>query len=95
MVGDHGQDVDEPDRFAKLAINFPELLTHGEQVLWKLIRETNGLWLLSYGNADREKGEKLDYQMLRKYWPMLQAVASGEEPLSTLQDSLREDETPF
>src|SRR2546429_4626748 len=32
-------DIDEPDRFAKLAENYPELLTHDEQVLWKLIKE--------------------------------------------------------
>ena len=30
-------DVDEIDRFTALAFHFPELLTHEEQVLWKLI----------------------------------------------------------
>jgi hypothetical protein len=33
-------DVDEADRFVKLAQIFPELLTVEEQRLWKLIRET-------------------------------------------------------
>ncbi|MGZ8927241.1 MAG: hypothetical protein ACXW04_12900 [Methylobacter sp.] len=32
-------DVDEVDRFCKLAISYPELLTHEEQRLWKLIKE--------------------------------------------------------
>src|SRR2546427_6629698 len=37
-------DVDEPDRFAKLGQHYPELLTHDEQVLWKLIMECRFLW---------------------------------------------------
>ncbi|MCH6574996.1 MAG: hypothetical protein IH795_07300, partial [Bacteroidetes bacterium] len=37
-------DVDDADRFAKLALNFPELLTHDEQVLWKLVCENGYLW---------------------------------------------------
>src|SRR5262249_44815579 len=37
-------DVDEADRFAKLAFRHPELLTHSEQVLWKLIQGTMTLW---------------------------------------------------
>src|SRR5271170_2861516 len=32
-------DVDEPDRFVKLARRYPQMLTHVEQVLWKLIKE--------------------------------------------------------
>src|SRR3984893_10930000 len=32
-------DVDEPDRFAKLALRYPDMLTHDEQILWKLVRE--------------------------------------------------------
>ena len=35
-------DVDECDRFAKLALSYPDLLDHEEQRLWKLIRE-NGV----------------------------------------------------
>ena len=37
-------DVDEPDRLAKLGLYYPELLTHDEQVLWKLVRECEWLW---------------------------------------------------
>ena len=32
-------DVDESERFARLAIYFPELLTHEEQERWKLLTE--------------------------------------------------------
>lgn len=45
-------DVDDADRFAKLAIRYPELLTHEEQVLWKLIRENGALWRGSWRGAD-------------------------------------------
>ena len=37
-------DVDEADRFAKLALYLPELLTHDDEVLWKLICENGYLW---------------------------------------------------
>ena len=35
-------DVDETDRFVKLALHYPDLLGHEEQRLWKLIRA----WIL-------------------------------------------------
>ena len=47
-------DVDDADRFAKLALRYPHLLTHEEQVRWKLIRETVMLWSGFPGDADRE-----------------------------------------
>jgi hypothetical protein len=77
-------DVDEPDRFAKLAMNYPELLTHQEQVLWKLIRDITSLWL----GCDRSKLESLHLRRLREHWDKLKGVASGELPDSSL-DPLR------
>ena len=44
-------DVDEPDRFVKLATRYPELLTHGEQVVWKLICESGYLWKGAYSGS--------------------------------------------
>jgi len=37
-------DVDEADRFVKLASNYPELLTHDEARRWKFITETRAFW---------------------------------------------------
>jgi hypothetical protein len=37
-------DLDEAERFVKLAFSYPEMLRHEEQVLWKLIRENGALW---------------------------------------------------
>ena len=75
-------DVDESDRFARLALRHPDLLTHDEQVLWKLVRENGMLWRGSYSNADREwmwtvREESLLFDRLREHWPKFCAVADG------------------
>lgn len=74
-------DVDAPDRFARLAFWYPELLTHEEQMRWKLIRECGYLWL---GGPDedgrvgwRVTERNLIYDRLRETWDKFCAVASG------------------
>lgn len=81
-------DVDESDRFAKLAFYFPDLLTHHEQVLWKLVRENGFLWK---GRNDDEgswyweiREEKLVMERLREYWVEFNQVANGEADKSIL-----------
>ena len=37
-------DVDEPDRLAKLAFNYPHLLSYEEQVIWKMVTEDPEYW---------------------------------------------------
>lgn len=90
-LGDQSEalwDTDEPDRLAKLGLHYPELLTHDEQVLWKLIRECGLLWK---GKYDKEgcwqwelKTDSLIFQRLRKHWDTFQQVASGEADKSSL-----------
>tara|TARA_R110000787_G_scaffold8607_27_gene29358 strand:- start:8808 stop:9344 length:537 start_codon:yes stop_codon:yes gene_type:complete len=90
-------DVDEPDRFAKLAFNYPELLTHEEQKRWKLIRENGGLWRGTFETQQphswiwQVSEQNLDVEKLRRYWPAFCAVAKGEEPASALPDWVKED----
>jgi len=74
-------DVDEADRFAQLAIRYPELLTFDEQVLWKLIRESKTLWEGGKlpKNKFEVKAENFNFQMLRKYWDEFVAVAQQEK----------------
>jgi len=69
-------DVDEADRFAKLALRYPHLLTHEEQVRWKLIRETVMLWTGGFpGDAERT----LDFEKLRRNWAVVtKAAAEGK-----------------
>lgn len=77
-------DVDEADRFAKLALRYPELLNHEEQKRWKLIRENGWLWRGAYrGTANRWTWEikEVDFcfDRLREKWELFCAVARGEE----------------
>ena len=44
-------DVDEPDRFAKLALYYPDLLNHEEQSIWKLVRECRFVWHVRKGGT--------------------------------------------
>jgi hypothetical protein len=67
-------DVDEPDRFATLAQHYPALLTHDEQVLWKLIKECPLLWHIPSAGARLS----LNVEELREHWGALKQVASGE-----------------
>lgn len=75
-------DVDEPDRFAKLALRYPHLLTHEEQVRWKLIRENGYLWKGSYAGRRFEWTWAVDedsfiYSRLREHWAKFCTVADG------------------
>jgi predicted transcriptional regulator len=75
-------DVDECDRFAKLAFNFPDLMTHQEQVIWKLVRENGYFWNGTY-NADKVYiwfivETSLRKFALRNWWEVLNDVARGE-----------------
>lgn len=82
-------DVDEAERFVRLANRYPDLLTHDEQVLWKLIRENGYLWKGSFG-SDGEWGwntykpTNLVVSRLNEHWQAFQQVARGEADKSTL-----------
>jgi len=82
-------DVDEQDRFIKLAIRYPDLLTHDEQVMWKLIRENGFLWRGRYAEPDKEwawkiREDDLRFERLREHWETFVAVANGEKDRSEL-----------
>jgi hypothetical protein len=73
-------DVDEVDRFAKLALSHPDMLLHEEQVLWKLIRENGYVWKGYYDRDTRRftwviQEEALDFERLREYWDAFRSVA--------------------
>ena len=79
-------DVDEADRFAKLALRFPELLTHDEQVLWKLVKECGFLWRGSYRPEWTwiVSEQSLILERLRVHWETFRDVAKGDEPSTSL-----------
>lgn len=75
-------DVDEADRFAKLALRHPDLLTHEEQVRWKLVRENGYLWKGRYAGIDKERTwdiqeSNLILERLRLHWADFCAAADN------------------
>jgi hypothetical protein len=98
-------DVFEQDRFMKLALHHPELLTHHEQIVWKLIQENEVVWKRQYdGDGDPvwmlQESEVL-WRTLRKYWETFNKVARGELPTSALPTlepptgAISDDKIPF
>ena len=95
-------DVDEPDRFAKTAFHFPDLLTHDEQVLWKLVCENGSLWK---GDYSRERTwtwsideKSLMFKKLREHFETFQKVAKRELDMDELpkwKESNEPDDIPF
>jgi hypothetical protein len=87
-------DVEEADRFAKLALSYPDLLTHHESVMWKVLREWGYFWR---GNYDDDSGEwtfqarqdSLVWGRLREYWLVINAIATGTLDRSALPDYKR------
>jgi hypothetical protein len=95
--------IDEADRVVALALNAPALLTHEEQIVWKLIRENGCLWKgkhSSTGEWTWVVGEDtIIKERLRSEWDRFLAVARGEEPETALpkwthQKDL-DDDVPF
>jgi hypothetical protein len=82
-------DVDAPDRFVKLAMRYPHMLTHDEQVLWKLLRENGALWKGHFDNSTHQwtwtlEESSMNFERLRTHWEKFVAVARGEADGSAL-----------
>jgi len=82
-------DVDEADRTVRLALNYPELLTYDEQLVWKLVRECGFLWRGYYSIPAGEwrwpiAEGNLIWDRLRQHWPTFKKVASGDLSVDSL-----------
>jgi hypothetical protein len=77
-------DVEEADRFVKLALNFPELLTYDEERLWKIIMEHSAFWYRDLEGDTFLIEEAVNYHQLRVSWKILQKIISGETDISDL-----------
>lgn len=90
-------DVDEADRFAKLALRYPHLLTYDEQVRWKLIKENGLLWSGRYRNGPTREWvwsvdeSSLVYERLREHWETFCTVADAGRDRDKLPDWQRTD----
>jgi len=101
--------VDEADRLVALALAAPALLTHEEQLIWRLVRENGYVWKGSYDNNDEwwwfPAEDKVIRERLRENWETFKAVATGEESKGALPkwnkkrpsafDSDLDDDVPF
>ena len=93
-------DVDDSDRFAKLAIRYPEMLTHEEQTLWKFIRENGSLWKGRYDKTSSEwtwriEESSLVIERLREHWELFNQVAKGEVDKAELPTWVKTNEEPI
>lgn len=85
----HLWDLDEPDRMVRLALSYPDLLTHEEQLVWKLVRENGVVWRGRFSGTPPEwtwqvKEESMIWDRLREHWPVFRAVASGSQAATAL-----------
>lgn len=90
-------DVDDAERFARLALNYPEMLNHAEQVLWKLICECGYLWTGHYEGPGPKlrftwyiRQESLIFERLRENWENFNKVARGEANKTSLPGWVKE-----
>ncbi len=91
-------DVDEADRMVKLATQEPTLLNYEEQILWKLIKETPGLWIKERTNSLGNRVylfNDLDKDKLREHWADLQKAASGDLDKGAVQELIDKIDIPF
>jgi predicted transcriptional regulator len=85
----HLWDLDEPDRVVRLALNYPALLTHEEQLVWKLVREHGLVWKGRFPGPSADwtweiKEGSVIWDRLREHWPVFKAVANGSQPATAL-----------
>jgi hypothetical protein len=74
-------DVDEVDRFVNLALRYPELLNHDEQVLWKLIKENSWFWRGNDVNGEWRyniSAQSIIFARVRDYWDVFKSAAAGD-----------------
>jgi hypothetical protein len=88
-VGPRLWDPFVPDRFVKLAIRFPDLLNHHEQIVWKLVKENGLLWRGGHRNETEEwvwkvQESSMMWERLRDHWLTFNAVANEDLPASAL-----------
>lgn len=80
--------VDEADRVAALALTAPALMTHDEQLVWRLIKENGLLWRGSFDWGDEWswdlKKDSLVKDRLREHWDTFKSVAAGEKDSAAL-----------
>ena len=80
--------VDEPDRVVALALLAPALLTHDEQLIWRLVRENGLLWRGRYDSDGKWSWDLKEVSLirdrLREHWDTFKSVAAGEKDSTSI-----------
>lgn len=86
-------DVEDADRFVKLALDSPELLTFDEERLWKIISEKACFWYQDWdhGGGWELTENHLNFKEIRENWPILNKIIAGE---ATTADLPNDEEVP-
>jgi len=81
-------DVDEADRLAQLAFNAPVLMTHDEQLIWRLVENNGLLWRGNYVAGEwtwrSSQIGSFCWEAFREHYQTFRAVAEGRKPQSDL-----------
>ena len=85
---EHLWDVEEADRLAQLALQAPVLMTHEEQLIWKLVENNGLMWRGQYGPNDEwswsTQARHFRWPMFRDHYQTFKEVAEGLRPRSDL-----------
>ena len=93
-LGDFVWDIDEADRFVKLAIHAPELLSYEEQKVWKLIKQYPFSFLENpYKHPPShpfkfDDDTNMDYVAIRENWDIIQSACFYDEDSDDAMKSL-------
>lgn len=91
-------DVDESERFIRLATSYPELLNHEEQERWKMLLDSGLLGPAKLRNNNgsiwwnRATLEDVVYPVVRRHWsPLIEAHMNGGKAMREWIDSTRSE----
>lgn len=82
-------DVEEADRLAQMAFQAPVLMTHEEQLIWKLVERNGIMWRGQYLNNEwrwKLEPQQFRWDQYREYFRVFKDVAEGLRPHSDLPE---------
>ncbi len=89
---DYVWDVADADRFVKTAVNLPDLLTHDEEVTWKLIEDHPAMWRGkrdskggSLAQVRKDQANNFRFGLLEEHFETFEKVAKGEMDKKALE----------
>lgn len=102
-LGEVVWDIDESDRFVKLALIAPDILSYDEQRVWKFIKQFPNAFLLNPESDIFNSIKNIDFENINSQWELIQIACFDDEnshnailALKSLDDHERTNKTlPF